>query len=301
MIRVLVTGASGFIGSSLIKHLSSLGMEVAGSSRSSRSSSTLLELSPESESFDRVLFSQFDVVVHCAARVHQMRKHDQDESLFYRDNVLFSRRVAEACLSAGVSHFIFFSSIKVVGESTSLLPFCAQSIPNPQDAYGRSKWMAEQTLIECVRGKEMSLSIVRIPLVYGSGAKGNLAMLERFAAKGVPMPFGGIQNRRSLLGLRNLCEFISYLISHGGEKGRSEMFLLADSRPVSTPEVYTYLGKRHGKTLYLPSLPTVFWRSLEQIPQLQQIVNRLTSDLEIDISDTVRSTGWTPRYAALTD
>ena len=273
-------------------------MSVVGSSRKNPE---VLQLSPDSEVLDPKGFASIDVVVHCAARVHQMKKESQDEELFHRDNVDFSRKIANACLESGVSHFIFLSSIKVLGEATVSVPFNAHSVPNPLDAYARSKLMAEHTLSECVRDRGMALSIVRIPLVYGLGAKGNLALLERLAARGVPLPLGGIQNRRNLLSIRNLNDFVAHLILTGGIAGYSQVFLVADESPVSTPDIYTYLGRLYHKKLYLPKLPMALLRSVGMIPLFMPIVERLTGNLEIDISQTVQSTGWRPRHAALTD
>lgn len=294
--RVLVTGAGGFIGSALSAHLTASGMRVTGSSRGGGSG---IRLSPDNESFDPEVFTAFDVVVHCAARVHQMHDAGQNEAAFIRDNVHFTTRVAEACQKAGVRHFVFFSSIKVLGESTGDTPFSSQSAPNPQDAYGRSKWQAEEALKALVKKGGMSLSIVRIPLVYGSGAKGNLAALDRLAAKGIPLPFGGIKNRRSLLGLSNLCGFVERIINDERARGATFTYLLADPRPVSTPDVYRYLGRQHGKSLKLPRLPGFFWSGLHKIPRLQPVVERLTGNLEIDISDALNLTGWNPVHESL--
>lgn len=298
MIRVLITGASGFIGNALTQHLASASVLVSTSSRNAGGG---LQLSPEVEFFDPRLFAHFDVVVHCAARVHQMKRQGQSDMLYYRDNVLFPRNLAAACAKAGVKHFVFISSIKVLGDSTGVAPFNAVSVPNPQDSYARSKLMAENVLKECVRDSGMALSIVRIPLVYGPEAKGNLAALGRMASRGVPLPLGGIRNRRNLLGMSNLCEFITHLIVRGGRFGCPEVFLLADERPVSTPEVYTYLGKRCGKRIYLPEVPSILWRLIGKVPGFRPIVDRLTGNLEVDISETIRATEWSPRHESLTD
>ncbi len=156
-----------------------------------------------------------DVVIHMAARAHVMREvHDNTEALYQSMNVSLTHRLAEAAAKAGVKRFVFLSSVKVNGETTFSKAFTEHDTPAPEDAYGHSKWQAEQALIAIGQRTGMEIVILRPPLVYGPGVKGNFASLLKLMNKRLPLPFGAINNKRSLLALDNLVSAILLATVH---------------------------------------------------------------------------------------
>ena len=180
------------------------------------------------------------VVVHLAARVHVMQDTASDSLNEYRlANVEGARRLALGAAEAGVRRFVFLSSVKVNGESTSR-PFIESDRPNPHDAYGISKWEAEQALMQIGKDTGMECVILRPPLIYGPDVRANFLSLMRAVARGVPLPLGALENRRSLLYLGNLVDAIRVCLSHSAAAG--QVFLLSDGEDVSTPELVRRLA-----------------------------------------------------------
>jgi nucleoside-diphosphate-sugar epimerase len=258
--RVLVTGASGFIGSSLCTRLRAAGMQVSGVS--------LRESLP-------VLHGE-DAVVHLAAIAHRAATPLE----LRRVNVELCAAMGRAAAAAG-AHFIFLSSVKVHGEE-SRAPFTESSALAPADAYARSKAEAEAAL-RAVPG--LRLLVLRPPLVYGPGVKANFRALLRAVARGLPLPFASIRNRRSLLYVGNLCAALGEAL----RQGLQGTYLLSDGAPLSTPELCRRLAAALGRR---PRLLPVAPRLLELLPGS----TRLTRSLELEDTALRRALGWQPPH-----
>ena len=202
--RIVVTGASGFIGRALVAHLQQQGADVVPISRSARGSAV-----GDYADFAPALLEGADAVVHLAARAHVGGSEADFDS-----NVGGAKGVARACLQAGVSRLVYLSSIGVHGNRTASRPFTEEDAPAPAEPYARSKLRAEQVVRETLIGSGCAWTMVRPPLVYGPDAPGNFARLVQAVARGWPLPFASVRNHRSLVGVVNLCDMILLGCSH---------------------------------------------------------------------------------------
>lgn len=235
-----------------------------------------------------------DVVVHCAARVH-VRNEDSDPLAGFREvNVAGTLALARQAAAAGVRRFVFVSSIKVNGESTSPgHPFRVEDSPAPEDAYGISKWEAEQGLTVLSAETGMEVVIIRPPLVYGPGVKGNFATLLQWVNKGAPLPFGAVtENRRSLVALDNLIDLMVTCTDHPAAAG--QVFLVSDGEDVSTAELLRRVGVAIGKPVRLLPVPLWMLKSGVALLGRREQAQRLLGSLQVDISRTRERLGWTP-------
>jgi nucleoside-diphosphate-sugar epimerase len=236
-----------------------------------------------------------DVVVHAAARVHVMRETTTDPlALFRRVNVDGSLAVARQARAAGATRFVYLSSVKVLGESSSPgHPFREDSEPTPVDAYGVSKLEAESALDAFCTDSGMELVVIRPPLVYGPGVKANFERLMRALSRRRPLPFGRLDgNRRSLIALDNLVDLIATCIDHPAAAGRT--FLVSDGEDLSTAA----LARRLARALDVrPRLLPVPVRALQfagLVAGRQGAVQRLCGSLQVDIGAAYRYLGWKP-------
>lgn len=236
--------------------------------------------------------SGIEAIVHLAARVHVMRERGDRTDAYQQVNTVGTLRLARAASACGVRRFVFVSSIKVSGESTEGRPFRAGDPPAPADAYAMSKLAAERGLLD-IEG--LDPVILRPPLVYGAGAKGNLARLCRLASFGLPMPFGAIRNRRDMMGLENLADLIATCIVHPSAIGR--VLLASDGVPLSTPELYGMIAHSMGRKARLMAVPVELMRALAKPLGLVGEVDRLAQSLEIDSNPTCELLGWTPPHS----
>lgn len=238
-----------------------------------------------------------DAIVHAAARVHVMHDRAEDPLAEYRRaNVAGTLGLAEAAAAAGVRRFVFVSSIKVNGERTARgRPFRPDDPPAPVGPYGRSKLEAERGLHKLGQTSGLEVVVVRPVLVYGPGVKANFRALMALAGRAIPLPLGGIANRRSLVFLGNLTDLIATGLTHPAAVGR--VFLAADAEAVSTPELVTALAHAQGKRSWLPRVPVWLLAAAGRVTGRQAAVARLNQSLEVDISDAARRLDWTPPYA----
>lgn len=295
--QVLITGASGWVGEALVFRLlrDRLFVPVAAVRRSSRLSglcpSIRFDLDSESE---LPSLENIKVVVHAAARVHVMHDTCADPlSAFRKTNVEGTVRLAKEAAEAGVTRFVFISSIKVNGEETVQgSPFFAEDSPQPTDPYGVSKWEAESALTALGRETGMEIVIIRPPLVFGPGVKANFLSMMNWLHKGIPLPLGAIHNRRSFVALENLVDLIVTCIEHPAARGNT--FLVSDGEDLSTTQLLQRMAEALGKRAYLIPIPCVLLNSAAAMLGKRAMVQRLCGSLQVDMAKTCAILGWLP-------
>lgn len=295
--KVLVTGASGFVGEALVFRLL---LDKKITPVAAVRGPTRLQGLCQSVAFDLDDVQSLpdlngvSVVVHAAARVHVM-KETADDALaeFRKVNVEGTLRLARHAAASGVRRFIYISSIKVNGERTVLgRLFKAQDVPAPLDPYGLSKHEAEEILKELSASTGMEIVIIRPPLVYGPGVKANFLSLLRWLQRGVPLPLGAINNRRSLVSIGNLIDLIVVCIDHSAAGGNT--FLVSDGEDLSTTQLLRRLGAALGIKVCLLPVPAWLLNPLITMLGKRVIVRRLCDSLQVDISKNNEVLGWTP-------
>lgn len=300
--RVLVTGATGFVGKALVTELVADHHHVVAALRKQSTElpmeveqKLIGDLSSLSEPTTIIdTFDNIEVVIHTAARVHIM-KDDAADPLdeFRKVNVEGTEQLARQAAKAGVRRFIFLSSIKVNGESTdNRSPFRETDEPAPEDAYGLSKLEAEQALFEVARSTSMEVVIIRPPLVYGPGVKANFASMIKFIKKGLPLPFGSVSNQRSILAIDNLINFIKCCMVHPA--AANQVFLIADGMDVSTTELLQKIAKAFQQSSRLIPVPISLMTFFAKLIGKQNIADRLLGNLQVDISKAQHLIGWKP-------
>lgn len=296
-----VTGATGFVGSHLIKKLKLDGRHAikAFSRKSSEDISGVLHEKIEdicSHPHWKSMLAGLDCVIHTAARVHIMNEPSQNAlEEFRRVNVKATLDIAEAAASAGVKRFIFISSIKVNGEETQPnAPFSPDAMPAPTDPYGVSKAEAEIALKTLAARTGMEVVIIRPVLVYGIGVKANFLNLMKLVQSGIPLPFGAIHNKRSLVAIDNLVDLIVTCIDHPNAANRT--FLVSDGHDLSTTELLRRMAKALSKKIILLPLPPTSLKLLTGLVGKGAIGQRLCGSLQVDIRETETLLGWTPPF-----
>ncbi|WP_019937277.1 SDR family oxidoreductase [Bordetella sp. FB-8] len=297
-LRVLVTGASGFVGQAFCSEWAARGGEVVAALRTSRTFSrkiTPVVVGDLAEDVDwRGALQGVDVVVHLAARVHVMRDTASDPlAAFRKVNVEGTRNLARQAAEAGVKRFVFLSSVKVNGESTPLgRAFTTDDVPAPEDAYGMSKLETEQALRELCARTGMEFVVIRPPLVYGPGVRGNFQAMLRAVRRGIPLPLGAVDNRRSLVALDNLVDLIATCLAHPA--AANQVFMVSDAEVVSTTVLLRKVAAAYGLPGRLVPVPASWLRfcaaSLGKCPA----ADRLLGSLVVDVSKTRAMLGWTP-------
>ena len=297
--KVLVTGANGFIGRAVCRRLLAAGWEVHGAVRRqvdlpegvvARRISALGPGIPWAETL-----AGMRAVVHLAARVHVMRDEAADPLAEYRRvNTEATLHLMREARRVGVGRLVFMSSIKVNGEATEARPFTAADPPAPQDPYAVSKYEAEEGLAELARGSSVRVTILRPPLVYGPGVGGNFLALLRAVARGWPLPLGAVANRRSLLFVDNLADAVAKVM--GEPTGECETFVLRDGEDVSTAELARRLGRCLGRPARLPPVPLSLLALAGRLTGRAAAVARLTGSLTVDDSAFRRRFAWEPPF-----
>lgn len=297
--KVLVTGATGWVGSALVDRLSRVGnVKVRALTR--RAGQRFVEgvepmvCADLADSADlSALVAGCSLVVHTAARVHVMRSRAADDpTAFHRVNTLATERLARASAAAGVRRFVFVSSIKVNGEQTSPgLAFTAHDAPNPQDAYAISKHAAETALRKIAVDTGMQVVIVRPPLAYGPGVRANFATLLHAVARGVPLPLGAVRNQRSLIALPNLVDFIATCVAHPAAVNRT--FVVSDGEDLSTPELVRRIAAALGRSPRLLPVPEGLLRAGAALVGRRAAIDRLCGNLQVDNRKACELLGWT--------
>lgn len=298
--RVLVTGASGFIGRRLVTTLGSCnrGVDVTAVTRKKGFfSSPVTEITTgglNGETDWRVPLKGVDDVIHLAARVHATREHSVDPaSEFRKTNVKATVALAEQAARAGVKRFVFLSSIKVNGQYTQPgRPFTSTDTPAPQDAYAQSKAEAEELLHSIATETGMEVVIIRPPLVYGPGVRANFAAMIQWLRRGIPLPLGRTQNRRSLLALDNLIDLIMTCLKD--PNAANQTFLASDGQDISTTELLHKIAATMNRKAWLVPLPPPIMHMGAKLAGREDIYHRLFGSLQVDISPTQQVLDWRP-------
>ncbi|MBE7373014.1 UDP-glucose 4-epimerase family protein [Pseudomonas lopnurensis] len=298
--KVLLTGASGFLGSAVIARLSQqdqiiLSCAVRSPLAQVRFAAFSVGDLCATNDWSQALLGQ-QVVIHAAARAHIMKDELADPLAEYRlVNVEGTLNLARQAATAGIKRFIYISSIKVNGESTPLgKPFVSSDAPAPEDPYGLSKLEAEQGLMQLAAHTGMEVVIIRPPLVYGPGVKGNFASMIKLVEKGIPLPLGAIHNKRSLVSIDNLVDLIIRCIDHPA--AANQVFLAGDGEDLSTSELLRGVGRAMGKPARLIPVPAGMLQFGAALLGKAAMAQRLLGSLQVDISKTCELLDWKPPY-----
>lgn len=295
--RILVTGATGFVGRALVARLIGEGCIVRAATRAKTTTgaseqAVVGEIDGQTDWRETV--QQVDFVVHAAGRAHILDdKASNPLKAFRTSNRDATLRLARQASDAGVRRFIFISTIGVNGSETAGHPLTIGGTPQPHSPYAQSKWEAEIGLREITAGSEMEHVVIRPPLIIGRDPKGNLGTLLGAIRKGVPLPFGAVtRNRRDLVSLDTLNDLIATVVDNPGASNQT--FLVSDGSAVSTRQIAEELARLHGLSpRFLPVPPSLLGASLRLIGKAS-LASQLCGDLEIDMTHTRGALNWTP-------
>lgn len=293
----LVTGGTGFIGSALIDGLELSGGQVFALVRSGSifSGSTLTNVIPFDSLHDCNLIPSvfIDTVFHLAGLAHVANAEDADALVKYREiNIVMSENLARQAIAAGVRRFVFLSSISVNSAGTCSEIITEKSEPNPAGVYAVSKFEAEQRLFDIFSTVKTELVVIRPPLVYGRNARGNFAKLLGIVERGLPLPFGSIKNKRSLIALENLVDFMCLCAVHPA--AADQVFVISDGIDLSIGEIIRFLSISMGIPLRIFPFPPYVLRFLAKAVGKQRYYDKVCGNLSIDISKAVSLMGWSP-------
>lgn len=296
--QVLVTGATGFVGCALIPQLQASGWRVRATGRDAARCppgcefiAADLAAAPDWDS----LVKDVRAVVHLAARVHVMHEQAADPLADFRGaNVLPSLRLAEVAARHGVEQFVFASTVKVNGERTTKAPFTEGDAPRPEDAYGVSKLEAERALAEVSDSTGLRVTILRPPLMYGPGVKGNFERLLRLVRRRIPLPLGAVRNRRSLLFVGNFGSAVATALQQPENGTRT--FLVSDGEDVSTADLVRRIARAAGRRAWLLPVPISWLQLGARAAGREAELQRLTESLRVDSSRIRAQLGWVPPY-----
>ena len=299
MKKICVTGANGFIGSYLCKALKLSDKSFLGFVRDNSIYSSKIDTISVGDIASVTNWSDYlkgcDCIVHCAGKAHIM-KEKKNHNSYRLINTESTRLLAEQAAKVGVKKFIFLSTIKVNGENSDNINdrkiFTNSDLPDPKDEYSKSKFEAEKLLWEISAKTGLDVVILRLPLVYGNGVKGNLSRLMKLVNLGIPLPFSSIDNKRSLIGIDNLIDVLIRCIDNSEAAGKT--FLVSDDEDISTPQILKYISAYSERTLNLFPMPKLLLKFFGILLGRQKEIDRLIGSLKIDISYTKAVLNWSP-------
>jgi nucleoside-diphosphate-sugar epimerase len=297
MIRVLVTGATGFVGQVLCESLARAGYLVRAALRT--------DAAPQRGVAERAIVGDIgaatdwqsalqgiELVVHVAARAHHVAEVGARPELFTETNATGTGRLAAAAAAAGVRRLIYLSTVKVNGEGSDEGPYRGQDQPHPQGVYANSKWLGEKLLQQVAADTHLQVVIVRSPLVYGSGVRANFLRLLDWVDRGWPIPLASVSNRRSLVSVWNLCDLLTRLLEHPAAP--AQVWMVSDGVDHSTPEVIREIGRAMRRPVKLIPAPVALLRLVGALTGRADDVAKLCDSLQVDIAQTCRQLSWSP-------
>jgi len=298
-LKILVTGATGFIGNKLCLALLKRADTVLAVSRSQvniDNNITLINKVLSKDTDWQENLKDIDVVIHLAGRAHVMKDASDDPYQAYAEiNIHATKQLAEQAALSGIKRFIYLSSVKVNGEHTDNVAFNEVDISNPEDDYGKTKCEAENVLISISKETGMEVVIIRPPLVYGHGVKANFKSLIKLAQLNIPLPFGSITNKRSLIYIENLIDFIILCVNH--PSAANQTFLVSDDEDVSTTQLIKYIKGASGKRPLLIPVQQSWLRFVFQLIGKSSLSDRLLGNLQVDITKAKTLLNWKPPYS----
>lgn len=292
--RVLITGADGFVGEHLQHALAARAFELTAAVRRRKPGAperfcAVGDVGPATDW--RAALSGIDAVVHLAGKAHVIRKPSPElREEFMRVNAHGTARLAEACVEAGVRRFVYVSSVMVLGSSTTPAPFTNASTPNAGTAYAESKLAGEAAAASFA--ERLEVVTVRPPLVYGPGVKANFLRLLRSVDRGIPLPLGAVRNRRSFVNVWNLCDMLIHVLTHPSAPGRA--WLVSDGCDVSSAGLVREMGAALGRRTLLPPVPVGILDALCRAVGRRSVFTQLCGSLQLDIAETCRELDWSP-------
>ncbi len=292
--KILLTGATGFVGKAVNENLKEYTVNlISRNAPIEFSDNFYIKTISSSEDFTDCL-EDVDVVIHTAARVHQMNDQSSDSMFDYIEtNCSGTLNLARQAVKSGVKRFIFISTIKVNGEKTTKgSPFRFDDPRNGSDSYSLSKSKAEQGLIRISKESKLEVTIIRPPLVYGPGVQANFKSLMVLAKKNLPLPLGNIENKRSFVSIKNLVDLILTCINH--PKAANQVFLVSDDYDLSTAELVIKITEAFGKKPRLMKVNLSILKVIARVINKRDVIDRLCDDLQIDIEHTKKTLDWKP-------
>ena len=294
--KILITGANGFIGAHLCQELSNRNISFRSTARNTNENHYIDFISCDletTESLDQ-LMDGCDMVVHLAGRAHVTS--DDSKEKYRVANEFVTQRLANAAVQNGIARFVYLSSIKVNGESSVPgLPIRQSDTPNPLDNYGRSKLAAELALQEICRANSMDYVIIRPVLVYGKGVKANFSALVSAVKKGLPLPIASVKNTRSMIGINNLINLIVDACTN--PKAANQTFLASDGIDMSTPDLVRLIATSLNRRPRIFPFPISILRLLAAVFGKSLAIDKLTGSLSVDISHTTNTLNWHPPFS----
>ncbi|MBT4938186.1 MAG: SDR family oxidoreductase [Rhodospirillaceae bacterium] len=299
MSKILITGATGFVGQAVCKKLREGGHMLTGTTRTPDQGAGpervplyhIPEIGPDTDWSQAV--SGADIVIHLAARVHVMKDRSPDPLADYRNvNTAGTRKLAQQAAAAGVKRFVFISTIKVAGENSPVSGFTEDDHAMPEDPYGVSKWEAEQALADISRSTGLEVVILRPPLVYGPGVKGNFLSLFEAINKNRVLPLGAIQNHRSFLSVFNLADAIATAAEHPNAAGQT--FFVADEHVISTPDLVRKIAAALDTKPRLLNFPLGLLKIAGFLTGKSAAVQRVAGSLTVNTRRIQTQLNWHP-------